>query len=405
MNTFSNNTKVTLLTAFLSSLVYGSTIPYLIIYLAKHVPTQLAGVIVMSNVGVSFVAGLIGGYLADHWQRKHILLVCQLCYAGGYFLMAAQLGGFFQSLSWLVVGYFIVGISFNLYYPAFGAIILDSSTHKNRKRVYQYEYWLFNLAMALGASIGGFAFRHYLLPLFILSGVVLLGVTLVIQLKLTYENAVNRRQKQALFGQIFANYAIVFKDKRWVVFMIGVALYQMVEYTLTTYTGVRLSQQFTPVTLFNQLLDGVRLLSVLQVINTVMVVGLTFYLSHLTKRLNERLVICGGLLLYVVGYGIMASNTTMSWLIILMVCVTVGELVATPLLNARQVDLIPQHKQASYLSFAGLGTQLSQLLAGFALTLGGFMSAGLISGYIIILGLVGISLVLFSLYRPPISDH
>lgn len=56
---------------------------------------------------------------------------------------------------------------------------------------------------------------------------------------------------------------------------------------------------------------------------------------------NERLVICEALLIYVVGYGLMASSNATSFLIVLMVVVTAGELVATPLLNARQVDLIP----------------------------------------------------------------
>lgn len=405
MNTFSSNTKVTLFTSFFSSVVYGCTIPYLIIYLAQHLPTQVAGIIVMINVGSSFIAGLIGGYLADHWQRKRILLICQLCYASGYFLIAAQLAGLFQQLSWLVVGYFIIGISFNLYNPAFGAIILDSSTSENRKRVYQFEYWMFNLSMALGASIGGFAFRHYLLPLFVVSGCLLLFVTLILQLKLNYRNAVNARVNQPVFKQLFSNYAVVIKDKRWVLFMIGVALYEMSEFTMVTYTGVRLSKEFTPLILFKQVLDGVRMLSVLQVINTLMVVCLTFYLSRLTRHLNERLVICGGLLIYVIGYGLMASGNVMWLLIVLMVVVTVGELVSTPLLNARQVDLIPPEKQASYLSFAGLATQLAQLLAGFALTLGGFMSKGYISGYIILLGLLGICLVMVALYRPRISDQ
>lgn len=70
LSSFSKNIQTTLVTSFFSSLVYACTIPYLIIYLAGIFSKETIGVLVMINVVSSFLAGIIGGYLADNFQRK-----------------------------------------------------------------------------------------------------------------------------------------------------------------------------------------------------------------------------------------------------------------------------------------------------------------------------------------------
>lgn len=197
---------------------------------------------------------------------------------------------------------------------------------------------------------------------------------------------------------MFTNYYIAAKDKRWVILILGIALYSAAEFSLQNYTGIRLSKEFNPITLFSIPIDGVRMLSLLQVINTIMVVCFTFVVSRLTEKKNERTVVIVGLFVYVTGYSLMASANSIYLLIPLAIIATIGELASAPILNARQVNLIPEDKQASYLSFASLSFQGSQLLAALGLTLGGYLAAGLISGYIIILGVAGIYSVVSSLY-------
>ena len=180
--------------------------------------------------------------------------------------------------------------------------------------------------------------------------------------------------------------------------ILGFAFYSAAEFSLQNYTGIRLSKEFQPLTLFSINIDGVRMLSILQVINTIMVVCFTFIVSKITEKKTERTVIISGLFIYISGYGLMASANSLYLLIPLMVLATLGELASAPILSARQVDLIPEDKQASYLSFGSLSFQGSQLLAAVGLTLGGYLTASLISAYIIILGIAGIYFVVSSLY-------
>lgn len=398
LSSFSKNIQTTLVTSFFSSLVYACTIPYLIIYLAGIFSSETLGLLVMINVVSSFLAGIVGGYLADNFQRKKILMIFQNLYGVSLFIVALNFTGLLPQHFWLIGGYLICGITYNLYYSAFDAVLLDSTVPNERKKVYQLQYWTFNLSMALGASIGGFLFKHYLVYLFLGAALLQFVVSAFLQKKLSYKNKVSHKKGKTIFHDLFTNYYIAAKDKRWVILILGIALYSAAEFSLQNYTGIRLSKEFSPITLFSISIDGVRMLSLLQVINTIMVVCFTFVVSRLTEKKNERTVVIVGLLVYVTGYGLMASANSIYLLIPLAIIATIGELASAPILNARQVNLIPEDKQASYLSFASLSFQGSQLLAALGLTLGGYLAAGLISGYIIILGVAGIYFVVSSLY-------
>jgi DHA1 family multidrug resistance protein B-like MFS transporter len=379
-------------------LIYSCTIPFLVIYLAGIFNPQITGMLVMTNVVVCFLAGIIGGYLADNFQRKKILYLFQSLYGGSLLLIALRFLGLLSADGWLILGYLVCGISFNLYSPAYDAVLMDCTTVENRKQAYQWQYWTFNLSMALGFSLGGFLFQHYLFQLFLVAGIAQLVMALLFRSQLDYTNTTAEKRHKNRLKDLFLNYRIAAKDTRWLFLILGMALFNTAEFSLKTYTAVRLSKEFETLTIFAVPIDGVRMLSLLQVLNTLLVVGFTFLVSRFTEKRSEKATILYGLLIYVVSYGLIAVMNNIYVLIPLMILATIGELASSPNINARKVDLVPEDKQASYLAFSSLSYQGADLLAAFALTLSGYISAGFIAGYIIILGLIGTSLTVSSLY-------
>ncbi|MFZ2364517.1 MAG: MFS transporter [Trichococcus flocculiformis] len=396
--TFSKNIRSTLASSFINSLIYSCTIPFLVIYLAGVFNQQLTGLLVMTNVVVCFLAGIIGGYLADNFQRKKILYIFQSLYGGSLLLIAFRFSGLLSADGWLILGYLVCGISFNLYSPAYDAVLMDCTTIENRKQAYQWQYWTFNLSMALGFSLGGFLFQHYLFQLFLVAGIAQLAMALLFRSQLDYTNATTKKRHSNRLKDLLSNYRIAAKDTRWLFLILGMALFNTAEFSLKTYTAVRLSKEFETLTLFTVPIDGVRMLSLLQVLNTFLVVGFTFLVSRFTDKRSEKATILYGLVIYVVSYGLIAVMNNIYVLIPLMILATIGELASAPNINARKVDLVPEDKQASYLAFSSLSYQGADLLAAFALTLSGYISAGFIAGYIIILGLIGTSLTVSNLY-------
>ena len=396
--TFSKNIRSTLVSSFINSLIYSCTIPFLVIYLAGIFNPQITGMLVMTNVVVCFLAGIIGGYLADNFQRKKILYLFQSLYGGSLLLIALRFLGLLSADGWLILGYLVCGISFNLYSPAYDAVLMDCTTVENRKQAYQWQYWTFNLSMALGFSLGGFLFQHYLFQLFLVAGIAQLVMALLFRSQLDYTNTTAEKRHKNRLKDLFLNYRIAAKDTRWLFLILGMALFNTAEFSLKTYTAVRLSKEFETLTIFAVPIDGVRMLSLLQVLNTLLVVSFTFLVSRFTEKRSEKATILYGLLIYVVSYGLIAVMNNIYVLIPLMILATIGELASSPNINARKVDLVPEDKQASYLAFSSLSYQGADLLAAFALTLSGYISAGFIAGYIIILGLIGTSLTVSSLY-------
>lgn len=252
--------------------------------------------------------------------------------------------------------------------------------------------------MALGFSLGGFLFQHYLFQLFQVAGIAQLAMALLFRSQLDYTNATTKKRHSNRLKDLLSNYRIAAKDTRWLFLILGMALFNTAEFSLKTYTAVRLSKEFETLTLFTVPIDGVRMLSLLQVLNTLLVVGFTFLVSRFTDKRSEKATILYGLVIYVVSYGLIAVMNNIYVLIPLMILATIGELASAPNINARKVDLVPEDKQASYLAFSSLSYQGADLLAAFALTLSGYISAGFIAGYIIILGLIGTSLTVSSLY-------
>ena len=396
---FSKNIKLNLISSFITSLVYSSTTPFLIILIAKKLSPEITGIIVMFNIVISFASGIIGGYLADNYQRKPILFIGQIFYGISLFIIVLHLVGFFESSIWLIIGYLLCSIIYSLYGPAYDAILLDSTTQENRLRVYQFEYWTFNLSTALGITIGGFLFDRFLTILFFFCAGLQIILAIYLNKELVYLNKVTENKNTTILKKLISNYATAARDKRWLIFIIGMALFSAAELSLQKYTGIRLAEEFQAITLFSIDINGVKMLSILQAVNTLMVVFFSFSIARLVENKSETAVLISGMLLNVIGYGIIALSNSIYILIPLIVTATIGELASSPIMSSKKANLIPKENQASYLSLSGLSFQGGELFAAFGLTLSGFAGAPVIAGYITGIGVIGTVFTLGSLYE------
>lgn len=65
------NIKIRIYTSFLSRVVGSMVFPFMAIYFAKELNVVYAGILLLIQVIVQFIAGLYGGYLADSMGRKN----------------------------------------------------------------------------------------------------------------------------------------------------------------------------------------------------------------------------------------------------------------------------------------------------------------------------------------------
>lgn len=129
-------------------------------------------------VGSSIImlpADIIGGRLADRFNKKWIILFCDsvsiIC-----FLLNAAIPLGMGSILFFLLG----GIFQSIEYPAYDALFADLSTTKDRERAYSLDYLGNNLGLVLAPTIAGLLFKNYLWLCFLISGISIAFSTLLI---------------------------------------------------------------------------------------------------------------------------------------------------------------------------------------------------------------------------------
>ena len=124
-------------------------------------------------------ASILGGRLADHFNKKRLIVFCDgisiVC-----FLISAFIPLGFGTICLFIAG----GIFQSMEYPAYDALFADLSTTKDRERAYSLDYLGANLGLVLSPTIAGLLFKDYLWLSFLISGISIGLSTLLIAFRI-----------------------------------------------------------------------------------------------------------------------------------------------------------------------------------------------------------------------------
>jgi MFS transporter, DHA1 family, multidrug resistance protein B len=393
---YPQNLKVRLITMFLNKTTSSAVMPFIALFFAEHKGAIWAGLFLVFNVFISFISTLLGGYVSDRYRRKSVLIVTSSCSSVMFASMTLSL---IPELKWIT----IFALSYSLFMavsslgrPAMQAIIIDSTSVENRKAVYSIDYWLNNLSMAIGAAIGGLFYLHHQLSLFLVLTVVSVSLPIIyiIWLQDSSVTLLVKKHKN-VFIDLVVNYKIALQDKPFVMAVVGGMCIYAAEFSLNSYIGVRLSKEFPSIFIGQFEIAGVRMLSILNIQNMLLVVLLTFLISRFTDLFDKKKMLLMGLLLYGVGYTVLTSANIWYLLILFNLIATIGELVYSPIANAEKANMMPEDKRGSYSAFSSLSFSGADLIARSTILLGAFLAPSMMSVYIGVILVVG-TLLLYS---------
>jgi MFS family permease len=388
---YPQNIKVRLLTSFFNRAVSSAVMPFMALFFAQEKNKVWAGSFLLFTVIVSFFVNLIGGYISDRFQRKKVLLLTSSLSAIMFFIMTLSLLPK-NNIIWLfAAAYVLFVVTSSLGRPAMHAIIIDSTTPENRKAVYAIEYWLVNLSMAIGAALGGLLFLNYQIELFFVLTITSTSLPIAYKIWLIDEHRHRlEKQHQNVLVDLIHNYKIAFQDRPFVKVVVGMTFIMAAEFTLNSYIGVRLSESFKPIHIGDFELAGVRMLSILNIQNMLLVVCFTFLVNKWTDRFSRSKVLLMGLMLYGIGYVTVTSANIWYILILFNFIATLGELIYSPVLNAEQANMIPADKRGSYSAFSNISFSGADFLARSTIILGAYLAPVMMSvfiGFIIMSGM------------------
>ncbi len=389
--------KVRLITSFFNRSVSFAIMPFMALLFVKAFNAFIAGIFLITLVCLGYVVGLLGGYLADRFSRKQLLVLTSSITAVMFLTMTLSL--MMDQMIVFMVAYTIFTVTSNLGRPAMSAIIIDATTPENRKAVYALDYWLINLSIAIGTAIGGWLYVSNQLLLFWILTVTssTLPIAYAIFLEDTKRTWTSQRLK-LVFVDIFQSYQIAWRDRPFVKVVFGTMCILAAEFSMGSYVAVRLADSFEPMSINDWAINGVRMFSLIQIENTLIVVALTFMIQRLASRFSNKQALLGGLLLYMIGYAVITSSNSMTLLLGFMLLATFGELLYSPVLNTEQANMMPEDQRGAYSAFAGTSFAGADFMSRSTILIGALLSPFMMSVYIGLVVCVGCFLVYTGIY-------
>lgn len=120
---------------------------------------------------------LLGGKLADKYNKKHIIVTFDLIGNSLYFVCAVL--PISMTTLYLLA---IASVFQSMEQPAYDALIADLTTYKDRERAYSLNYLAMNLGLVMAPMIGGILFNNYLNLSFFINGLADISSTLLLLL-------------------------------------------------------------------------------------------------------------------------------------------------------------------------------------------------------------------------------
>ncbi|WP_339259481.1 MFS transporter [Paenibacillus sp. FSL R5-0713] len=409
------NIRIRIITDFFTDLTQKSIIPFMAIYLSVQIGAGVAGLLLTVNIAASMIVGLWAGYWSDQMGRKKLMVIAQTLQVVALLCLAIANSPWMDSIIVTCLMFLLSSLSSGITVPIANAMIVDVSSEHERHYVYGLQYWTTNVAVTFGALLGGLffeSFRFLLFSLVCLESMVTLFI-LVFMIRETMEKRVLNHGDQSnhsgpsttplesdapIQRNILKTYWAVFQDKRFMVFFTATVLAVSLEFQLDKYIAVRLKSEFTA-QLFGSDISGLRMFSLIMIINTVLVALVAIPFSRWMGRFQSRAIMSVGMCLYTAGFAVLAFSNWAWLLISSAILLTIGELMYAPVRQVMLAGMMPDSDRAAYMAADGLSYNVAALLGSIGLTIGAFLPSYVMAVLYVLMGLAALVFFRMSLRK------
>jgi DHA1 family multidrug resistance protein B-like MFS transporter len=393
------NVKIRLMVVVLNMGGQSLIIPFMAIYLAKYYGAALAGILFFITVFGSIVSSLCGGYYADRFGRKNIIVfgsVVQLLSA--LILSAGNFPGHVFPIS-AFLSMLLLNISAGIQFPALEAVVIDNTSDEERKKIYSIIYWLNNFALAVGTLFGAFLHEKHFFTLTLIMSAINFIMFLLLAVFLKETTAIlpeNKRNLTSPIKNIMSSYKLVFQNRIFLKYIVAGMLTLGLEKQLGKFVSVRLEEGFQPESFFGSSIDGVELFGILKTENSVLAVIFTLFIFGLIAKykLSDHKQLNIGIVLFTCGFMVMAVSNSMWMLIGFMFVLSIGEILMSPVKNVLLAEIAEGNNRSKYMAANMLNMRGAALLGAIGLSVASVLSSW---GMAILYGLMGaVSIYLFN---------
>lgn len=329
-------------------------VPFLAIYLTRvrgFSATQAGMVAALYGAGVA-IAAPVGGAMADRVGRRATMMFA--LGAGGVGMI---LFGFLRPLGLIALAAFVVAMLGEMYRPAMQAAILDVVPARDRVRAIGLIYWVINLGVSFGLSLGGLLATMSFTLLFLGDGATSLAFGVLVW-RAVAESRPPHPVRAGPAGALHhvGEFFVAFRDPPFVVFLaLNVVIAAIFMQHLTTLPLDMIAHGLSSATF-----------GVVMALNGVLIVLVQPFLGPWLSRRNPSRVLATGTALVACGFGLNAFARTAALYALAVSVWTVGEILVLPIAGAIVGDLAPPEVRGRYQGAHGLSFGFAACLAPLA---------------------------------------
>ncbi|WP_308637461.1 MDR family MFS transporter [Paenibacillus silvisoli] len=369
------------------NVIFWTFFPFLSIYFTRAFGKGWTGILLVLSQLLSVFASLLGGYCADRFGRKRMMVVAAWGQALGYGLFAVSASPWLQMPALGFISFTLASFFGSLYWPASQAMVADVVDEKHQASVFAIFYTAANMAVVVGPLLGSLLYEDNPYSVLVTAAVIcmLLAIFMNVRLQETLPEQVAERKRSTAgeswyrsIGTQLRDYKIIATDRVFLLFVVAGVMLSQTFMQLDLLFPVFLKETVELSTIFSfgdwsLQVTGQQLFGLIVSENGLFVALFTVLVTKWIAGFRDKTIFFGASLLYAVGiqmFGLMSGF----WGFTLAIAVfTLAELMSAGPQQAFVARLAPDEMRGQYFAAASLRYTLGRTLAPLSIPLTGWI--------------------------------
>ncbi|MEK4666919.1 MDR family MFS transporter [Niallia sp. FSL R7-0271] len=369
------NLKIRLAGESVVNITFWMFFPFLAIYFTDSFGKSTAGLLLILSQVVSCAANLLGGYYADKYGRKRMMVLSAFAQGAAFIVFAFSSSPWLDSALLGFVCFTVVSMFGAVYWPASQAMIADVVEEKDRSDVFAIFYTSTNIAVVIGPIIGGIFFADYRFALLLMAGVLNLVLGIVLHYKITETAPVSKMEESgqasnwiSVLGDQLKDYKVIMNDRIFLLFIIAGVLVGQTFMQLDLLFPVYINEVVTDQPLlqfgnWSYVVESTQAFGLVLAENGLLVAIFTITVTRWMSKYKERNVFIISSFIYAASV-LLFSQTSWIWgLLLAMLVFTLAELMTAGIQQGFISELAPADKRGKYYAAASLRYTFSKMIA------------------------------------------